>query len=155
MKEDTKFLLLFGSIFGGVGSVFAVIGIIIGMNTRSYVANAIPAQGTVIDLVEHSSVDSDGHYSYAYYPIVQFTTHAGEPTVFESNSGSDPPGYTRGDRVEVLYRPDKPGSAKINSWLSLWLLPLIFIGLGSIFALVGGIVLANSFPGLMNSKRAL
>ncbi|MBX9256680.1 DUF3592 domain-containing protein [Desmonostoc muscorum CCALA 125] len=156
MNGDTKFFLIFGSIFGGVGSIIAVTGIIIGMNTRSFVAAAIPAEGTVIELVQRlSSPDSKGRRSYIYYPVVQYTTRSGESTIFESNSGSSPPQFAKGQHVEILYTPDKPGSAMINSWLTLWFLPLMLTGLGSIFAVVGGVVLLKSFPGLMSSKRML
>ncbi|MHC0062451.1 DUF3592 domain-containing protein [Nostoc sp. UIC 10890] len=152
MNEDTTFFRIFGSIFGGVGSIIAVTGIIIGLNTRSFVTSAIPAQGTIIDLVQRSSTDNKGRYSYVYYPVVKFTTSSGETTVFEANSGSNPPEFTKGQQVEILYSPEKPNSATINSWLSLWFLPIMFISLGSIFALVGGIVLVRSFPRLIGSK---
>ncbi|RCJ37315.1 hypothetical protein A6770_14365 [Nostoc minutum NIES-26] len=153
MNEDTKFLRIFGSIFAGIGSIFAVTGIIIGLNTRSFVATAIPAQGTIIDLVPRSSTDSNGyHSSYVYYPVVKFTDRSGEPTVFESKAGSDPPAFSKGQQVEVLYNPQKPNSAMINSWHEFWLLPVIFTSLGLIFVLIGGIVLIKSFPRLMSFK---
>ncbi|MCC5642625.1 DUF3592 domain-containing protein [Nostoc sp. CHAB 5824] len=152
MNEDTKFFRIFGSIFGGVGSIIAVTGIMIGLNTRSFVTSAVPAQGTIIDLVQRSSTDSKGRSSYIYYPVVKFTASSGEPTVFEANTGSNPPEFTKDQQVEILYSPQKPNSATINSWLSLWFLPIMFISLGSIFALVGGIVLVRSFPRLISYK---
>ncbi|MFS0515914.1 DUF3592 domain-containing protein [Nostoc sp. UIC 10607] len=152
MNEDTKFFRIFGSIFGGVGSIIAVTGIIIGLNTRSFVGTAVPAQGTIIDLVQRLSTDSKGRSSYVYYPVVEFTTPSGEPTVFEANSGSNPPEFTKGQQVEILYSPEKPNSAMINSWLSLWFLPVMFTSLGSIFALVGGVVLVRTFPRLISFK---
>ncbi|MEH2117639.1 DUF3592 domain-containing protein [Nostoc sp.] len=115
MNEDTKFSRIFGSIFGGVGSIIAVTGIIIGLNTRSFVTSAIPAQGTIIDLVQRSSTDSKGSSSYVYYPVVKFTARSGESTVFEADTGSNPPEFTKGQQVEILYSPQKPDSARINS----------------------------------------
>ncbi|QHG14682.1 DUF3592 domain-containing protein [Nostoc sp. ATCC 53789] len=152
MNEDTKFFRIFGSIFGGVGSIIAVTGIMIALNTRSFVTSAIPAQGTIIDLVQRSSTDKKGRSSYAYYPVIKFTARSGETTVFESNSGSNPPEFAKGQQVEILYSPEKPNSAMIKSWLSLWFLPVMLTGLGSIFALVGGVVLIKSFPRLISSK---
>jgi hypothetical protein len=38
-----------------------------------------------------------------------------------------------------------PESAMINSWLDLWFLPGIFTGMGSLFAVIGGIPLVKSF----------
>ncbi|MFE0100699.1 DUF3592 domain-containing protein [Streptomyces sp. NPDC059009] len=53
---------------------------------------------------------------------------------FRSPTGSNPPSYERGDRVEVLYRADSPEDARINGFASLWLLPLIFGGIGLVIA---------------------
>ncbi len=50
---------------------------------RSFVTSAIPAQGTIIDLVQRSSTDRKGHWYYAYYPVIEFTARSGEATVFE------------------------------------------------------------------------
>ncbi|MEH1824675.1 MAG: DUF3592 domain-containing protein [Nostoc sp.] len=145
MNQDIKFFRIFGSIFGGVGSILTITGIIIGLNTRSFVTSAIPAQGTVIDLVKSSSTDKKGRTSYVYYPVVKFTARSGETTIFKARTATNPPEYIKGQQVEILYNPQKPDSAIINSWLSLWFLPAMLTGLGSIFALIGGIVLVKSF----------
>lgn len=146
MDEDVKFFRMFGSIFAGIGSIFAVTGIIIGISTRSFVASSVLTQGKIIALVERLSTDSDGDSSFVYYPVVRFTTNAGEPTVFEANAGSNPPAFTLGQQVEVLYSPQNPKEARIDSWLELWLFPTIFTSIGLIFVLIGGIVLIKSFP---------
>ncbi|BAY08881.1 DUF3592 domain-containing protein [Calothrix sp. NIES-2098] len=143
--DDSKFFLLFGSIFAGIGSIFAVTGIIFVINTNSFVRTAESIQGTVIDLKLRSSTDSKGRHSSAYYPIVRFTPSSGEPIIFESHTGSKPPSFTKGQQVEVLYHPQKPDSTTINSWFELWFLPTMFTGLGSIFVLVGGSVLVIPF----------
>ena len=64
------------------------------------------------------------------YPMVDFTSADGKRREFQDSTGSNPPSYDVGDRVEVLYRADDPGNARINGFLSLWLLPLIFSGVG-------------------------
>jgi hypothetical protein len=152
MNEDVMFPRIFGSIFAGIGSIFAVIGIIFGLNTHSFVATAISAQGTIIDLVLRSSTDSEGYSSSVYHPVVKFTDRSGEPTVFEANAGSNPPAFSKGQQVEVLYNPQKPNSAMINSRFELWFFPIIFTSLGFTFTLIGGIVLIKSFPRLRSFK---
>ncbi|MBD2361156.1 DUF3592 domain-containing protein [Anabaena minutissima FACHB-250] len=142
--DDTNFLRLFGSIFAGIGSIFAVIGIIIGLNTRSFVATSVKTSGTVIDLIRRSKV---------YYPVVKFTPSSGDPTTFEANSGSNPPAFKKDQPVEVLYHSQEPNSARINSWADLWFLPVIFTAMGSLFVLIGGIALINSFPQLLRLWR--
>ncbi|BAY78550.1 hypothetical protein NIES25_50250 [Nostoc linckia NIES-25] len=70
MNKDTKFLLIFGSIFTAIGTIIAVTGIIIGLKTRSFVATAIPAQGTIIELVQRWSTDN-GRFSYEPIPLIK------------------------------------------------------------------------------------
>ncbi len=144
-NEDVAFFRLFGSIFAGVGSIFVIAGIIIAVNTRSIAGKSISAQGTVIDLVKHTSKDSDGSSFTAYYPVIKFTANSGKPIEFEANSGSNPPTYTKGQKVEILYNPQEPESAKINTLSDFWILPAMFIGMGSVFVLIGGIPLVKSF----------
>ncbi|MDZ8050494.1 MAG: DUF3592 domain-containing protein [Aulosira sp. ZfuVER01] len=143
--DDSKFFLIFGSIFAGIGSIFAVTGVIFVVNTHSFVGTAESIQGTVIDLKLRSSTDSKGRSSSAYYPVVKFTPSAGEPTIFESNTGSQLPSFTKGQQVEVIYNPQKLNSAMINSWFELWFLPTMFTGMGSLLVLIGGSVLVTYF----------
>lgn len=144
-KEEADFFRLFGSIFAGVGSIFLIAGIIIGVNTYSYLSKSIITQGTVIDLEKRISKDSDG-YSYAlYYPIIKFTANSGKVTQFEANSGSYPPAYTKGKKVEIIYNPQEPESAMINSGFDSWFLPIMCTGMGSLFVIIGGIPLVKSF----------
>ncbi|OUL27776.1 hypothetical protein BV378_08385 [Nostoc sp. RF31YmG] len=150
--NDSKFFLVFGSIFAGIGSIFAVTGAIFVINTHSFVGTAESIQGTVIDLKLRSSTDSKGRSSSVYYPVVKFTPSSGEPTIFESSTGSKPPAFSKGQQVEVLYNPQKPNSAMINSWLELWFLPVMFTGMGSIFVLIGGVVLIKSFRNMASFK---
>ncbi|AFY45679.1 DUF3592 domain-containing protein [Nostoc sp. PCC 7107] len=144
-NEDVTFFRLFGSIFAGVGSIFLITGILIGINTRSFVGKSIAASGTVIDLERHTSRDSNGRSSTAYYPVISFTANSGKPIEFEANSVSNPPAYTKGQKVEILYNPQEPESAVISSWFALWFLPAMFTGMGSLFVVIGGIPLVNSF----------
>jgi len=144
-NEEVAFFRIFGSIFAGIGSIFLITGIIIGVNTRSFFGKSISTEGTVIDLERHTSRDSKGRSSTAYYPVIKFTANSGKSIEFEANSGSNPPAYTQGQKVEILYNPQEPESATINSWLDLWFLPAMFTGMGSLFVVIGGIPLVKSF----------
>ncbi|GAB1541887.1 hypothetical protein NUACC21_45600 [Scytonema sp. NUACC21] len=134
----SKILKLIGSVMGGVGTIFTVAGIVNGLNTRSFVSTAIPAQGTVVNLVRRLSTNSDGEVSELYYPMVRFTTKSGEERIFESNTGSYPPRFSLDQRLEVLYNPHNPTSVEINSFFSLWGVAIVFTSLGSIFLVIGG-----------------
>ncbi|QIR40975.1 DUF3592 domain-containing protein [Tolypothrix sp. PCC 7910] len=152
MNDDSKFFLMFGSMFAGIGGLFAVIGIIFAINTHSFVKTAESLQGTVIDSKLRSYKDSKGRSSSAYFPIVKITPSSGQETIFESHTGSKPPAFKKGQQVEVLYPPQDPDSVMINSWFELWFLPTIFTGLGSIFVVVGGAVLIIPLRRLISVK---
>ena len=102
-------------------------------SSSDFSEKGVSTQGTVIDLVVNRSSDSR-----TYSPVVVFQNEAGKQIEFKSQVGSSSPDYSRGDKVEVLYLPESPEQAKINSFLALWGGPLIIGGLGSIFFLIGG-----------------
>jgi hypothetical protein len=97
--------------------------------TRSFVDGVETAEGTVVELNRSSST---------YRPVVRFRDRRGEEIEFMSSTGSNPPSYSRGERVEVLYLPSRPDQAQINGFFSLWLGPLILGFLGVVFLLIGG-----------------
>ena len=49
---------------------------------------------------------------------------------FRSGNGSNPPLYEVGEKVPVLYLPGRPGAAVIDTFIELWLGPVIYTGLG-------------------------
>lgn len=109
-------------------------------DAQSFLAGAAHAQGTVADLQRTESLSHDDNHTYtsvSYYPIVQFTDASGKRIEFTSSSGSNPPAYSRGDQVDVLYQADAPEKARINSFLSLWFGPLLVGGLGVVFTALG------------------
>lgn len=106
-------------------------------DTRSFLAGAVHAQGTVVDFDRNDSTDSHGHRSVSYYPVVQFADAGGRRIEFTSNSGSNPPAYSRGEAVEVLYHADAPDKARINGFMSLWFGPLLVGGMGVLFTAIG------------------
>jgi hypothetical protein len=115
------------------GAVFLVIAIASASGTRTFLAEASPARGTVTALVRGRSSSSN-----SYAPVVRFVTADGETIEFKSNTFSDPPAYAVGQHVDVLYRPLAPSNAMVDDFLSLWASPLMFGALGSIF-LAGGV----------------
>ncbi|WP_206613484.1 DUF3592 domain-containing protein [Parahaliea mediterranea] len=128
-----------------VPTIFAVTGLLMlggavwgYLNTQDFIAHATRAEGEVIDLVRSRSSDST-----TYRPVVTFTSADGRKVEFTSSSGSNPPSFHRGEKVTVLYRPETPERARIESFFSLWGLALILGGMGTIFTLVGGGIIAT------------
>lgn len=130
--------------------VFAVAGICLLLgalfayrSTSAFLAESVKAEGTVVDFVPSRSDNS-----ITYRPVVQFTGQSGEEIEFVSSAGSNPPGYSAGQTVEVLYRPDDPQHATINGFFSLWGASVILALLGGPFLLIGsGIFLAGRLKG--------
>ena len=69
--------------------------------------------------------------------MVQYVNEAGSRFEFKSSVRSSSPDYSRGEKVEVLYKPGNPEQAKIHSFFSLWGGISILGGLGALFFLVG------------------
>ncbi|MGW5100753.1 DUF3592 domain-containing protein [Streptomyces sp. NPDC004100] len=131
--------------FGAFGVLFLGIGVVLAGVSVSFLSRAERASGTVVALEwrqSHSSGVSRKrrHSGPAAYPVVSFTSKDGERHTFKSSTGSNPPAYEEGERVEVLYRADSPEDARIDGFLSLWLLPVIFGGIGALFAGIGTVI---------------
>ncbi|BAZ42750.1 hypothetical protein NIES4101_87200 [Calothrix sp. NIES-4101] len=136
-KDDLMFFRLFTSLFLGVGGVFAIAGVIIGVNIHSHIRSSLITQGTVIDYVQYTYKDEDGIYVKTYHPIVQYKPINEEPLVFEDSSSSNPPAYKKGQKVEVIYNPKLIEVASIYSRFDSWFLPSLFTGIGTILILIG------------------
>lgn len=103
----------------------------IGQHTRSFLSNAVSTDGIVVAL---DALSDRG--STTYRPIIRFQTPSGN-VEFRSSSGSNPPSYTVGDTVPVLYSPDKPNDARPDAFFSLWGAATITGGIGLVFFTIG------------------
>lgn len=143
--------ILVGIVFSIVGLGALALAVRLGMDTRSFIAGAAKADGTVIDLVASGSGDS----SPTYRPTVRFTAADGKEITFTSSTGSSPPSHREGDTVRVLYEPGLPQHAEIDSFFDLWLAPLIAGIFGVVFPLVGLAVLAFPLRGAILRRRLI
>lgn len=126
------FFLPFGLLFGGIGTWSY-------WSDRELAAVGSTTQGTVISM--ERSRDSDGNSTYS--PTVEFFDQRGIRHQFTSSVSSSPPSFSRGEAVTVIYDPDAPGQAIIDSFSTRYLLPLMFGGFGALFALIGaGMIVA-------------
>ncbi len=117
------------------------IGILVGAfslyrNTSSFVTEAFRSEGTVVDLVASRS--------NTYRPTIHFINQEGKKVEFTSSVGTNPPSYSKGQKVEILYHPTEPQNAKINDFFSLWGGSVILGGMGGVFFTIGtGIILVG------------
>ena len=128
-----KTLNILKYVFTLIGAGMLVCAVMSYSSTVAFIERATEATGTVIDLERSRSSDST-----TYYPVVVFEDIRGREIEFRSRSGSNPPSFNRGERVSVFYEPSAPESARINSFFSLWGLPMILGGMGLVFGAIGG-----------------
>ncbi|SFO30927.1 Protein of unknown function [Variovorax sp. PDC80] len=120
-------------VFGGVGAALFVMALLVAAHTVYFIRSAVHAQGEVIDLL-HVESDDDGDGTWK--PRVRFRTAAGETIDFESSTSSNPPSYEVGEAVRVLHAPGNPRNARIDSFFSLWGMPIVFGAIGTAFLVV-------------------
>ncbi|NTW69756.1 MAG: DUF3592 domain-containing protein [Chlorobiaceae bacterium] len=134
-----KVLTIIKYLFTVLGIAMLLGTLYINESTRSFMSQAIKTEGTVVRLAESWSGGSTvSHNSSIYRPVVRFRDRNGLQHEFISSSGSNPPSYLEGEKVELLYLPDKPENAQINEFVSLWAGSIILGGLGTLFLFVGG-----------------
>jgi len=131
-----KKLILISSYLGLMGLLFSSVSYFFTSSTMEFLSDAVETEGEVIDYVSGSG--SDG--STVYYPIIQFIFND-RYTEFQSNTGANPKSYDVGEKVSVFVLKDDVSSAKVNSWFSLWGLPVIFGVFGVIMLLAAVILL--------------
>jgi hypothetical protein len=114
-------------------------------HTASFVRRAARAQGTVTALVlrqtnvdnnTNGSVNNGPSVSYSWQAVVRFR-EGGQQIQFDDSVATNPPAYHVGETVNVLYLESNPYDARIYSFTSLWLVPMIFAGIGFILLAVG------------------
>lgn len=126
-------------VFFAIGIAMIYVSFTLYNNTQEFIKEATSTRGTVTELLRVRSKDSDGNYSTTYKPVVVFTAPPNQRIEFTSNTSSNPPSYSVGEDVEVLYMAEDPYNAKIKGVFSLWGGSIISLIIGVVFALIGGV----------------
>lgn len=85
-----------------------------------------------------SGVNAPAANSTLVYPVVHFTTMAGQEVEQQSRLGFSKGRFKEGQTVTVIYDKDNPLLWQINSWWDMYVLPII---LGTIGVILGGFTL--------------
>lgn len=141
--KNKIFAILFGIIAIGVGIFLIVSG-----NGKSKRCTS-EAVGTVTQVIEEKeenieteddeAIVQDTTYTYTYYPVIEYSV--GDKTLnekYETGYG-DKNKYKIGDKVDILYNPDKTEEYLIKSDKSSNIVGIVFIAAGVIIAIVGAI----------------
>lgn len=142
-----KVITILKYVFSFIGAGMLIGTLFLYQHTTTFLDGARETEGTVIALGRSRSSSST-----TYYPVVTFNDARGQHIEFSSSSSSNPPAYSRGETVSVLYEVESPENARINDFMSLWGAVLILSILGGVFFLVGmGLFVV---PALKNRKEA-
>ncbi len=109
----------FPRVFRIMGAIFAMVGIGFGIYSVYFSFGTKETDGTVIEMKGMTQQS----------PVVEYNVD-GQRFTFHSSISSSPPAYGVGDKVTILYDPDDPTTAQINTFHDRWLFPLIFTGAG-------------------------
>jgi hypothetical protein len=126
-----------------IGAILLVAGNWTRMSAQRDLGRMVQATGVVVDLV--ASRDSEGG-GYVYSPMIEFVpVETGVPVRFEQSiRQSENLAPKRGARIEVLYDPEDPQQARVNSFIDLWMLPIALIGSGAVVILLGIVFLLRA-----------
>lgn len=136
MSHDVPMFRTFawiGATFLAFGLVFAAVAAWAWADDRARAEGGTSATGTVTDLVRR--FDSGGS---VYRPVVEFRDARGTRHGFVGKIGSNPPAYSPGETVTVIYDPAVPGRAMVDGFMERRFLPLVFGGIGGLCAAIGG-----------------
>jgi len=135
---STEFMI--GSIFAFVGLMFVALSIFVWLHTYTFMQTAQVTTATGLLLSYRAGYKSGG-----YAAVFRFKTFDGRSVEVEENLRTNPPQFQVGELVDVLYNPEDPRQARINRWMNLYLVPLLFGGMGLIFCGIGFLMLLFQF----------
>lgn len=119
---------IMGLTFGAIGAVALLVVLFFAIINFIFLSQAATAEGTV------TTVQQSGR---GFNALISFPTSDGRVIQFTSPINTRPPEFTVGQKVRVYYNPDDPaGSARPDSFISLWFWPF----LAGIFAVVFGLI---------------
>lgn len=138
--SDSWVIRLFVSVFSIAGFGLLVGGIYAGWQTHRFLQIAVEVPGVVTENVWEQSTVANRHgvyVSYAY-PRIRFRTEDGrEVSALLSTTGTNPAQYRVNEPVTILYDPQEPHHASIQSFEADWLVPMLLCGIGTVLCSFG------------------
>ena len=126
---------------GAIGLALIVAGAVGLRRERVFARHAVRAEGTVVGFRRHRSVShrSGGNRTTLVdHPLVRYATRDGQQAQFESPFGANLRLVREGQRVPILYNPDRPSEGRLASGGARYGTPLALIVVGIVLA-VGGL----------------
>ena len=116
------------------GTALIGIGIYLLKDKIQFFTHSIKTEGIVI------AVESSGNISTRYYhPVISFQAVDGHTYTFAPDTSTSAAlDFNKGDKVTIRYLKENPQSAKLDSSIELWGLPLALLVAGIVVVLSGG-----------------
>jgi hypothetical protein len=154
-----SFAIWFGGIWLVVGAPFLIIGIYVGIdNLRTeerFQKEAQVAEGMVLNkwISRRRSGQSRSERT-SYWVGYRFSTPHGVVVKRETEVDSEHwDRLVEREPVHVTYLPDDPAISRIEGESWSWTLPLVFAGLGLVFAPIGGFIFFKGVAGIRRELR--
>jgi hypothetical protein len=111
------------------GLMVFCVGIAYAIYIEVFIQRSITTNGTIVRL----QVDSQGGRT-DYAPVFSFVAEDRSSYTVISGTESNPPAFTVGQPVRVIYLENNPATARLDTFLDLWFFPSVSCGLGFLFA---------------------
>lgn len=125
-------------LIGGLLSL--IIGVPLALSqTKHFLKHALHTTGMIEDYTIHQKRNSDGKTSRVIYGVIRYTDTSGKTHVFETPMSDS---IQIGDTIDVLYtmQAGKKNDARLNHFFPIWGSVLISSILGTIFTIVGAVL---------------
>jgi hypothetical protein len=106
-----------------VGFAFTGVGLWSGITSERLLKHGKTANGKITRL---DWVPSTTNAGGSYFPEFSFTARDGSTHDVRSHDGTCPCPFKEGQSVVILYDPDDPSKAKIDTFGQMWLAALLF-----------------------------
>ncbi|MBP1561325.1 MAG: DUF3592 domain-containing protein [Oscillospiraceae bacterium] len=149
MKKSTiSPFSIIGAIFAVVGVVFLMVGIIVFAEKKNFMKNAQPISAVITDIQSHYERRANGKSNIEHETYVEYEIDGQKR---ESILGYYSSGMYVGQEIQVFYNPEHPNRIEVDTPF----LPLIFTGMGGVFAVLGFAFLAVQIKKSALRKRLI
>ena len=128
-----------GWCFIGLGTISFLFGLGFGVRSVRIGFGTVRTVGAIVEVERRSGPRSD------YYPLVAYVID-GASYQCKGIVGSNFTRWKRGQRVGVLYRPDRPSLGYLDTFFDRWLIPLAFGAAGLFFIGFGRLAMRPEGP---------
>ena len=127
-KNAGKMEKVIMGVFGGVAVLMLLIAAISSYRAVARMSREESATGRVVEIIERREYvnEQDRIVQDYYFPVVEYVSADGRLHTVRMTEGSSAPSHEVGDEVTVLYNPDHPLEARIQSFggsALMWVLP--------------------------------